>query len=151
MKQRLKRQQKGSMKLRAGFGKLNKIDKTLARIIKKKKWTRINKTRNEELQNMSPKVLTFWYKRQKKWQQRPHFLDFKGGHGGSTASYENNAERRRKISFLGWQLFSKIVGSLQATRSQTAWHNYDSGLTDLSPDQEIFKLDIWEESGEEPI
>lgn len=42
------------------------------------------------------------------------------------------AGKRRKIPFLGWQLFSKIMGSRQVRKSQKAWTNYYAIVTDLS-------------------
>ena len=47
MKQRPERQEKISMKLKGGFLIKNKIEKTLARLRKKRKKTQVNKIRNE--------------------------------------------------------------------------------------------------------
>ena len=49
MKQKQRKQQQRSIKLKAGFEKINKIDKPLARLIKKKRErTQINKIRKEK-------------------------------------------------------------------------------------------------------
>lgn len=55
--------------------------------------------------------------------------------------------RRRKITFPGWRLFSKVMGSRQMRKSQKVWTNYYVVVTDLSAGPRDLYVGRWRRKG----